>query len=217
MTARRSTLYARSGKRAVDLVGSAVLLTLTAPLHAAVAAAVRITSGRPVYFSQRRVGRHGAEFRVHKFRTMVTDAEARSQGYPTADMVTAVGRVLRRWSLDELPQLWNIAKGEMSFVGPRPTLPDQVARYTERQRGRLAVRPGLTGLAQVRHRNDAPWSVRIETDLTYAERVSLRGDLAVLAATVPVALRGSGMQHGQTAAEVDDLGPRPVVPGPGTA
>ncbi|WP_164701575.1 sugar transferase [Modestobacter sp. KNN46-3] len=209
MTRRPRTRYARYGKRAVDLVGSALMLTASAPLHAACAAAVRITSGRPVYFSQRRVGRDGVEFRVHKFRTMVTDAEVRSQGYPSADMVTGVGRVLRRWSLDELPQLWNITKGEMSFVGPRPTLPDQVARYTARQRGRLAVRPGLTGLAQVRHRNDAPWSTRIETDLEYAERISLRGDLAVLLATVPVALRGSGIHHGQTATEVDDLGPLP--------
>jgi lipopolysaccharide/colanic/teichoic acid biosynthesis glycosyltransferase len=199
--------YARGVKRGLDLVGGCVLLLATAPLHGICALAVVLDSGRPVYFHQRRTGHQGQEFWLHKLRTMTVGTDERSGGYPTADMVTGVGRFLRRWSLDELPQLINIVRGDMSFVGPRPALPDQVRRYTTRQRGRLEVRPGLTGLAQVRHRNDAPWSVRIESDLEYVDRVSLRTDLGVLCKTLPAVFSGSGQRTGQTAADVDDLAP----------
>jgi|tagenome__1003787_1003787.scaffolds.fasta_scaffold20955450_2 lipopolysaccharide/colanic/teichoic acid biosynthesis glycosyltransferase len=198
-------LYSRGVKRALDLVGGCLLLVATAPLHGICALAVVLDSGRPVYFQQRRTGHHGREFRLHKLRTMVVGTDERSGGYPTADMVTGVGAFLRRCSLDELPQLVNIVRGDMSFVGPRPALPDQVRRYTTRQRRRLEVRPGLTGLAQVRHRNDAPWSVRIESDIEYVDRMSLLTDLRVLLMTLPAVLSGSGQRTGQTAADVDDL------------
>lgn len=200
-------IYRRLLKRGIDLVGSALLLVLTCPLHAACAVAVLVRTGRPVYFHQRRIGLGGQEFDLHKFRTMTVGTDERSGGYPTSDMVTGVGRVLRRWSLDELPQLVNILRGDMSFVGPRPALPDQVRRYTAVQRRRLEVRPGLTGLAQVRHRNHAPFSVRIRSDIEYVDSISFRTDLRLLLATVPVALRGSNQVVGQTAADVDDLSP----------
>ena len=136
---------------------------------------------------------------------MTVGTELISKGYPTPTMVTKVGRLLRRFSLDETPQLANVLRGEMSFVGPRPAMQSQVVRYTPVQRGRLVVRPGLTGLAQVRHRNNAPWSRRITTDLEYIRYVSLRMDLWILLQTVPVAFRGEGQLVGQTAADVDDL------------
>jgi lipopolysaccharide/colanic/teichoic acid biosynthesis glycosyltransferase len=197
--------YARSLKRALDLVGGCLLLAATAPLHGICALAVVLDSGRPVYFHQRRTGHQGREFRLHKLRTMAVGTDERSGGYPTADMVTGVGMFLRRWSLDELPQLMNIVRGDMSFVGPRPALPDQVRRYTTHQRRRLEARPGLTGLAQIRHRNDAPWSVRIESDIEYVDRISLLTDLRLLLTTLPAVLSGSGQRTGQSAAEVDDL------------
>jgi Sugar transferases involved in lipopolysaccharide synthesis len=129
-----------------------------------------------------------------------------SGGYPTPAMITGVGRILRRLSLDEVPQLTNILKGEMSFVGPRPTIPSQVERYTSEQRGRLVVRPGLTGLAQIRYRNNAPWSRRITADLEYVRGLSLGMDLLILLRTLPAALSGGGQALYQSATDVDDLG-----------
>lgn len=205
---RTARFYSRVGKRAMDVAVSGVLLLATGPLHVACAAAVLLGSGRPVYFHQQRTGLHGRTFRLHKFRTMAVGTHERSGGYPTPDLVTGVGRFLRRWSLDELPQLANILRGDMSFVGPRPALPDQVRRYTAEQRRRLEVRPGLTGLAQVRHRNDAPWSIRIRSDIEYGDGISFLTDLRLMLATVPVVLSGSGHTTGQTAADVDDLGSR---------
>lgn len=201
-----SSTYATRWKRSVDLAGSGLLLVVLSPIYATCAVLILLTSGRPVHFHQERAGQDGRTFRVHKFRTMLVGTEGKSGNYPTAAMVTPVGHVLRRWSLDELPQLVNIVRGEMSFVGPRPALSSQVQRYSAQQRGRLAVRPGLTGLAQVRHRNSAPWSRRIETDLEYVRNVSLRHDVAIILMTVPKALKGEGQIMGQTAAEVDDLG-----------
>jgi len=136
---------------------------------------------------------------------MTVGTEMLSGDYPTPAMVTKVGRALRRLSLDEIPQLTNVLRGEMSFVGPRPALPSQVVRYNSEQIGRLVVRPGLTGLAQIRYRNNAPWSQRITTDLEYIRGLSLRMDFWVLLRTVPAVLRGEGQLVGQTAAEVDDL------------
>jgi lipopolysaccharide/colanic/teichoic acid biosynthesis glycosyltransferase len=121
-------------------------------------------------------------------------------------MVTSVGRVLRSTSLDEIPQILNIIKGDMSVVGPRPALMEQVSRYTEKQRRRLSVRPGLTGLAQVRYRNAATWSVRIESDLEYVDNISLLNDLKLILMTIPAQLTGKGIETGQTQQQVDDLG-----------
>lgn len=200
------TYYSRSGKRLCDAVASAILLVVTAPVMGACALAIRAESGRPVIFDQQRAGQNGVPFTLHKFRSMKVGTHERSGGYPTPAMVTKVGAVLRRTSLDELPQLWNILRGDMSFVGPRPALLDQVARYSPAQRQRLATRPGLTGLAQIRFRNSAPWSVRIESDVEYVRNQSLLTDMSILLRTVPVALFGDGQRVGQTAAQIDDLG-----------
>lgn len=180
------------GKRAFDW---SVLISVSLPglmLGLICGLAVRLTSRGPVLFRQERVGLRGSSFRVYKFRTMCHRPEGNSL-FPREDDITPVGRWLRRLSLDELPQLLNVAHGDMSIVGPRPALSFQVERFTERQRRRLASRPGLTGLAQVRGRNALAWSERIELDLEYIDRQSLALDLSILTSTVPTVLRGSGV------------------------
>ncbi len=181
------------GKRAFDLVVLGVVSIPAAAISFACAVAIRLTSHGPVLFRQQRVGLNGATFEVLKFRTM-TEAPDDSSPFPGADRITPVGRLLRRLSLDELPQLVNVAKGQMSIVGPRPTLHYQVARYTTVQRNRLAVRPGITGLAQVRGRNSIGWAERIEHDLEYVSRQSVGLDIAILASTLTAVLRGSGVE-----------------------
>ena len=205
-------MYARWGKRIFDLLSAMALAVVTAPVHVLCAAGVRLTSGKPVYFTQERAGRNGQPFRLIKFRTMAVGTHERTGGYPAAGTVTPIGRVLRKTSLDELPQLMNIVKGDMSVVGPRPALVEQARRYSESQRGRLSVRPGLTGLAQIRFRNSAPWSVRIQSDLEYVGSVSFWGDMLIVLKTIPSVLRGDGMIIGQSTADVDDLGPSVVEP-----
>lgn len=179
------------GKRVFD-IGLLLLVVVPATAIGAVCAlAIRFTSPGPVLFHQERVGRDGATFRVHKFRTMVAGD---NPIFPDADLITPVGRVLRRFSLDELPQLLNVARCEMSIVGPRPTLSYQVERYDDRQRRRLAVRPGLTGLAQVNGRNSLTWGERIEYDVTYVETQSVLTDLRILARTAASMLSGHGVE-----------------------
>jgi lipopolysaccharide/colanic/teichoic acid biosynthesis glycosyltransferase len=163
------------GKRAVDLALLAVLALPALLLGAVCALAIKVDDRGPAFFRQERVGRGGETFRVVKFRTMRHDAA--NPVFPDASRITRVGRVLRRLSLDELPQLLNVLRGEMSVVGPRPTLAYQVERYTPEQRRRLAVRPGLTGLAQVRGRNAIAWADRIALDLVYLDRQSPFYDL----------------------------------------
>lgn len=206
------SFYDRFGKRTLDLALGGLVALITSPLHALCAAAIRITNGPPVYFFQERAGRDGLPFHVIKFRTMNVGTHEASGGYPHSDAVTPVGHWLRRTSLDELPQLWNILRGEMSFVGPRPGLMSQAVRYTDVQRRRLSVRPGLTGLAQIEGRNSEPWSRRIEADIRYLSRISLREDLRIIFRTIPAALVGSGQEVGQTAEEVDDLSPVRLAP-----
>jgi len=201
------SFYAAKAKRGLDIAGSLLLLLVTIPIQVLCAAAIALDDGLPVYFHQARVGRDGRIFTLHKFRTMTVGTEMISKGYPTPAMVTKVGRLLRRFSLDEIPQLANMLRGEMSFIGPRPAVQSQVVRYTAEQRGRLVVRPGLTGLAQIRHRNNAPWSRRITTDLEYVRCLSFSQDLWILIQTVPAALKGEAQWVGQTAADVDDLEP----------
>jgi lipopolysaccharide/colanic/teichoic acid biosynthesis glycosyltransferase len=204
--------YPTGVKRALDIVGSVVILILTAPVQVICAIAILLNDGRPVYFHQSRVGKDGQLFRLHKLRTMTVGTEQIAGAYPTAAMVTGVGGLLRRLSLDEIPQLMNILRGDMSFVGPRPTLLSQVERYTPEQRGRLAVRPGLTGLAQIRYRDDAPWSRRIITDLEYIRGISLRTDLRIVVLTIPAVLKAAGqiLDDQDTAPDPDDLGPVPA-------
>ena len=182
---------------AVSLVGAAV----TAPFVGLLAAAVRLESpGHPIY-RQTRVGRDGREFEIYKLRTMVRGAEFTGAGMAINEgdaRITKVGNWLRRYSLDELPNLWNVLRGEMSIIGPRPTIPVQVEQYTERQRRRLAVKPGITGWAQVNGRASLPWSERIELDIWYVEHQSLGVDVEILSRTVRMVFTGQGLYKGET-------------------
>jgi lipopolysaccharide/colanic/teichoic acid biosynthesis glycosyltransferase len=187
--------------RALDFTVALAGAILTAPVVAVLALAVRLESpGDPIY-RQTRVGRDGRLFSIFKLRTMVTGAEFTGAGLAIAEgdtRITRVGAQLRRYSLDELPNLWNVVRGEMALVGPRPTIEAQVRQYTARQRGRLAVRPGLTGWAQVNGRASLPWPERIELDLWYVEHRSLRLDLWILGRTVGMVLSGHGLYKGAT-------------------
>ena len=188
-------------RRAADVVLASAVLVAAAPLLAAAVVAIRLESrGHPI-FRQRRVGLHGREFDVLKLRTMVSGAETMGAGLVVEQgdaRVTRVGAALRRTSLDELPNLINVVRGEMAIIGPRPTVPVQVAQYTERQRGRLTVRPGITGWAQVNGRASLPWAERIELDLHYIEHASLALDLRILWRTVRLAVHGEGLYRGET-------------------
>ncbi len=186
-------------RRAIDIVVSAVALALASPVLAVAAVAIRLETPGPVIYRQRRAGLGGHEFDVLKLRTMVDGAEHIGAGLAIDaddERITRVGRVLRRTSLDELPNLANVLRGEMTLIGPRPTLPAQVAQYTERQRGRLAVKPGITGWAQVNGRASLPWAERIELDLYYIEHRSLALDARILARTAAMVLGGKGLYKG---------------------
>ncbi len=196
-------------RRAVDIAVSATLLVLSAPVLAVAMAAIRVESpGHPLY-RQRRVGRGGRPFDVLKLRTMVDGAEHAGAGLAVDEndsRITRVGAFLRRTSLDELPNLLNVLRGEMSLIGPRPTVPVQVARYTPRQRGRLAIRPGITGWAQVNGRAALPWSERIELDLYYIEHRSLALDLRIVRRTLAIVCGGAGLYKGETGGWEGGLG-----------
>jgi lipopolysaccharide/colanic/teichoic acid biosynthesis glycosyltransferase len=182
--------------RALDVVLSAALLVVAAPVMALAAIAIRLESRGPVFYRQLRVGRHGEPFELWKLRTMVPGAESMGAGIYVLEgdpRITRSGRLLRRFSLDELPNLVNVLRGEMSIVGPRPTVQEQVDRYTERQRRRLEVRPGITGWAQINGRTSLPWPERIELDVWYVEHRSLRLDLRILARTARMLATGHGL------------------------
>ena len=188
-------------RRAFDVVVAGLGLLVLSPLLALAALAIRLESPGGVIYRQRRVGRGGAEFDVLKLRTMVDGAEHIGAGLAvnTGDArITRVGKVLRRTSLDELPNLVNVLRGEMAIVGPRPTLPWQVAQYTDRERGRLAIRPGITGWAQVNGRTSLPWAERIELDLWYIEHRSWRLDLTILWRSARLVVQGEGLYKGET-------------------
>jgi len=178
--------------RVADVALAGLGLVVASPLLAAAALAVKLEDGGPVLFRQTRVGKDGADFELLKLRSMVVDAERQGAGYAVDRgdaRITRAGRILRRTSVDELPQLWNVVRGDMSVIGPRPTLRYQVERYTERQRRRLEVKPGLTGWAQIHGRATLPWADRIELDVWYVEHRSARVDLRILLRT-PLALFG---------------------------
>jgi lipopolysaccharide/colanic/teichoic acid biosynthesis glycosyltransferase len=188
-------------RRAVDIVVSLLALVLVAPVLAVAMVAIRLESPGGVIYRQRRAGLNGHPFDVLKLRTMVAGAERIGAGLRVdADdpRITRVGALLRRTSLDELPNLVNVLRGEMSLIGPRPTLPVQVEQYTERQRGRLAIKPGITGWAQVNGRAALPWAERIELDLYYIEHRSLRLDLEIVRRSLRVLLAGDGLYKGET-------------------
>jgi lipopolysaccharide/colanic/teichoic acid biosynthesis glycosyltransferase len=187
-------------RRALDLTIGLVGSVLTAPVVALLALVIRLDShGHPVY-TQTRAGLRGEQFEIYKLRTMVSGAEFIGAGLALQegdDRITRVGRLLRRYSLDELPNLWNVLRGEMAIVGPRPTLPVQVEQYTDHQRLRLAVKPGITGWAQINGRASLPWAERIELDIWYVEHRSLALDLRIIARTVGMVLRGQGLYKGE--------------------
>lgn len=188
-----------------DRVVAAAVLVVLSPVLAVLAVAIRITDGGPALFTQTRVGKDGEKFKIYKFRTMVTDAEAHLAELQAKNeldgvlfkmrkdpRVTAIGTWLRKWSLDELPQLFNVLLGEMSLVGPRPALPGEAAQYADHVRRRLVVKPGLTGLWQVSGRSDLTWDESVRLDLRYVENWSLALDLQILWKTLAVIVKGSG-------------------------
>jgi exopolysaccharide biosynthesis polyprenyl glycosylphosphotransferase len=192
----KSTAYTRWGKRALDLLAASVLLLLLSPLMLLIALAIKLDTRGPVFYRQERIGRNGRPFRLWKFRSMVVGAEKKGAGIlveANDPRITRVGRILRKLSLDELPQLFNVLAGQMSLIGPRPGLRYQVEQYSPEQRRRLLVRPGITGWAQIHGRNAIDWEQRIALDLEYLQRVSLATDLYILWRTIPVVLRGEGM------------------------
>jgi lipopolysaccharide/colanic/teichoic acid biosynthesis glycosyltransferase len=185
--------------RALDVAGAALGLAVASPVLAAAAVAIKLEDGGPIVYRQRRVGFHGEDFDLLKLRTMVVGAEKIGAGFAVNEgdpRITRVGRVLRRLSLDELPQLWNVMRGDMSLIGPRPTLRYQVEQYTPHQRRRLDVKPGITGWAQIHGRARLPWHERIELDVWYVEHRSPLLDLRILLRT-PLALF-SGTYKGET-------------------
>ena len=185
--------------RPLDIAGAGAALALVSPLLGIAAVAIKLADGGPVLYRQVRVGKDGVDFELLKLRTMRVGAEREGAGYAVDrgdPRITRVGRVLRRLSLDELPQLWNVLRGEMSLIGPRPTLRYQVERYTPRQARRLEVKPGITGWAQIHGRAKLPWDERIELDVWYVEHRSARTDLLILLRT-PRALFG-GTYKGAT-------------------
>jgi lipopolysaccharide/colanic/teichoic acid biosynthesis glycosyltransferase len=188
-------------RRAFDVVVASTALVLTSPILLVAVVAIRLESkGHPIY-RQRRIGKDGAPFDVLKLRTMVAGAESMGSGLAVNEgdpRITRVGAVLRRLSIDELPNLVNVLKGDMAIIGPRPTVPVQVEQYTERQRGRLAVKPGITGWAQVNGRTSLPWDERIELDLWYIEHRSFLLDLRILVRTAAIVLGGDGLYKGES-------------------
>jgi lipopolysaccharide/colanic/teichoic acid biosynthesis glycosyltransferase len=185
-----------NASRALDLLVASLTLLVAAPVLALAAILIKLESRGPVFYRQRRVGRGGAPFQLWKLRTMVPGAETMGAGIYVVEgdpRITRTGRLLRRLSLDELPNLVNVLRGEMAIVGPRPTVEEQVDRYTERQRRRLEVRPGITGWAQINGRTSLPWPERIELDVWYVEHRSLRLDLRILARTARMLATGHGL------------------------
>ena len=177
-------LMTRIVKQTIDIIGATAVLVVASPLMAGLAAAIWLTMGRPILYRQMRPGLHERPFRVWKFRTMTEARDAEGHLLPDGERLTALGRWLREWSLDELPQFVNVLKGDMSLVGPRPLLLRYLNRYTPRQRLRHDVKPGITGWAQVNGRNAADWDTRLEHDVWYAENVSLTIDCRILLLTV---------------------------------
>ena len=185
--------------RALDALVAGTALAVASPLLALAALAVKLEGGGPVLYRQARVGKDGVDFELLKLRTMIVGAEHQGAGFAVDEgdpRITRAGAVLRRLSLDELPQLWNVLRGDMSVIGPRPTLRYQVERYTPRQRRRLEVKPGITGWAQIHGRATLPWEERIELDVWYVEHRSPLVDLRILLRT-PLALFG-GTYKGAT-------------------
>lgn len=188
-----SSFYVRVVKRCVDTAAAGAGLVVLAPILGAVAVAVRAQHGSPVLFRQRRIGYREQAFDIFKFRTMTNERDQNGELLPDKDRITALGKFLRESSIDELPELLNVVRGEMSLVGPRPLLPEYVPLYSAEQRRRHDVRPGLTGLAAVHGRNQATWRDRLKLDVAYVERVGPWIDLEILLRTVRIVLLREGI------------------------
>lgn len=196
----------RKAKRALDVVVASAALVVASPIALAAAVAIRIRMGRPVFFKHVRPGRFAEPFTMFKFRTMTQPKPGEDWLRTDQVRLTGLGRALRKTSVDEIPSLWNVVRGDMSIVGPRPLLMEYVPRYTELQAHRMDVRPGITGWAQVNGRQDIPLSKRIELDLWYVEHQTIGLDIRIIYLTLKQAIVGSGVRSGQDPAEIDDLG-----------
>ena len=190
---RLNDFYARRGKRIFDVVAACILLTVSAPLQAVTALAIRAEMGSPVLFRQVRPGLEGRPFILIKFRTMSNDTLVTGQPEADGERLTRLGRTLRSLSLDEFPQLFNVLKGEMSLVGPRPLLMDYLEKYTPEQMIRHDVRPGITGLAQVQGRNELTWDEKFACDVWYVRNLNFRLDLRIILGTVGAVLGRRGI------------------------
>ncbi len=196
-------------KRIADLVLASYGLVICAPVLALAAAAIKLDSEGPVFFRLRAAGLRRQAFGQWKLRTMVNEAREKGDYFETSSSdprITRVGRFLRRWSIDELPQLWNVVCGQMSLVGPRPMLYDLASRFSPQQSRRLAMRPGLTGLAQVKGRNLLSWAERIQLDAFYVEHYSLCMDFRIMVCTIPVWIQGRGIYGPDGHVRIPDLG-----------
>lgn len=199
-------MYVRFGKRAFDVAVATAALVILSPVLITIGVCVRVQMGSPIVFRQRRGGRHGAPFDVLKFRTMSDERDETGELLADDQRLTRFGQLLRRSSLDELPELLNIVRGQMSLVGPRPFIFEYLRYYTPEEARRHDVRPGLTGLAQTRGRNAIGWSERLQHDVEYLHLVSLRTDLAILAETVRITFSGAGINASEsvTSSRLDD-------------
>lgn len=184
-------MYSKYFKRCFDFTGALLLIALLSPLYIAVYLLVRLNMGSPAIFTQDRPGKDGKIFRLYKFRSMTSETDADGNLLPDAQRITKFGKFIRKTSLDEIPQFFNILKGDMSFIGPRPLLVRYLPYYTERERLRHSVRPGITGLAQVSGRNKLGWDARLECDAKYAENITFSGDVKIALATVAKVLKQS--------------------------
>ena len=206
------SLLSRVAKRALDVVGAGAALAVAAPVMAVTAAAIARDLGRPVIFRQVRPGLHGRPFTMFKFRTMRDATDAHGRPLPDGERLTALGRFLRASSLDELPELWNVLRGEMSLVGPRPLLMQYLPLYSRDQARRHEAKPGITGWAQIHGRNSLSWDEKFALDVWYVDHASLLLDLRILAGTVRAVLRRDGISHAGEATMPVFTGPR-VAPG----
>lgn len=196
-------------KRAFDVIGAVAALVIAALPMLAIAGAVRIRLGRPVLFTQLRPGRHGVPFRMVKFRTMREATDAAGQPLPDEERLTRVGQVLRAMSLDELPEFWNVLRGDMSLVGPRPLLMEYLPLYTPEQARRHEVRPGITGWAQVNGRNSLSWQEKFDLDVWYVDHASVLLDLKIIALTIFKTLNREGITQQGHATMPDFTGSAP--------
>ncbi len=196
-------MYRKGGKRILDLCLTTLALVIQAPLFAVIALLVRFKLGSPILFRQQRPGLHGAPFIIYKFRTMTDARDAQGNLLSDSERLTSFGRYLRKSSMDELPELWNVLRGDMSLIGPRPLLMRYTPYFSAEEKQRFLVRPGITGLAQISGRNDLTWDARLATDVRYVQQYSLRLDLRILWATIWQVLKREGLQVDPGAAMLD--------------